>query len=230
MQLPLGYTNGFTHEAIEPCIDRRMYVWSFLGHAGKSSRPEMMEALQPLKPNFIYTPEQSRIKPISRSEYQRILSDSIFVPCSMGNLNLDSFRVYEALECGAIPILEKRPTLNYFARLLGAHPLPTFSNWRQAARFISFMLADRSALVNLQKECIDWWIGYKQSLRDQVESFFKTPHGEEAGSYIHWRHSLPGWQSLELLRHHSIPASVRRVKLHLKRMSSEGKLRKSTGA
>jgi hypothetical protein len=148
----------------------------------------------------------------------------------MGNLNLDSFRVYEALECGAIPVLEKRPSLDYFRRLLGAHPVPTFSNWRQAARFIAFMLADRNALANLQKQCIDWWTGYKQSLREQVENFFETPHGEEAGSYISWRHSLPGWQSFELLRHHSIPASVRRVKLHLKRLSKEGKLRKSTGA
>jgi hypothetical protein len=230
MQLPLGYTNGFTHEAIEPDIDRRMYIWSFLGHAGKSSRPEMIEALHPFKPNFVYTAEQSRLRPIGRSEYQRILRDSIFIPCSMGNLNLDSFRVYEALECGAIPVLEKRPSLDYFRRLLGAHPVPTFSNWRQAARFIAFMLADRNALANLQKQCIDWWTGYKQSLREQVENFFETPHGEEAGSYISWRHSLPGWQSFELLRHHSIPASVRRVKLHLKRLSKEGKLRKSTGA
>jgi hypothetical protein len=230
MQLPLGYTNSFTHETIQSDIDRRMYIWSFLGHAGKSSRPEMIEALELFKPNFVYTAEQSRLEPIGRSEYQRILRDSIFVPCSMGNLNLDSFRVYEALECGAIPILEKRAGLDYFSRLLGAHPLPTFSNWRLAARFISFMLHDRDALVNLQKQCIDWWAGYKQNLRDQVERFFETPHGEEAGKYINWRHSLPGWQSFELLRHHSMPATLRRVKLHLKRLSDEGKLRKPTGA
>jgi hypothetical protein len=228
MQLPLGYTNGFTHEAIEPDIDRRLYVWSFLGHTGKSSRPEMIEALMPIEPNFIYTAGQSRIKPIGRSEYQRILRDSIFVPCSMGNLNLDSFRVYEALECGAIPILEKRPGLDYFARLLGAHPLPTFSNWRQAARFVASMREDRSALFNLQKHCIDWWAGYKQSLRDRIGSFIETVPGEEAGSYVHWRHSIPGWQPLELLRHHSMRATMRRVRLHLKRLGKEGKLRMST--
>lgn len=212
MQLPLGYTNGFTHEASEPGIDQRRYIWSFLGNVGKSSRPEMIEALQPFKPSYLYTAEQSCIQPIGRSEYQRILRNSIFVPCSMGNLNLDSFRVYEALECGAIPILEKRPTLDYFAKLLGAHPLPTFSNWRQAARFTAFILADRYALVNLQKQCIDWWTDYKQSLREQVESFFKTPHGEEAGSYINRRYSLPGWRSFELLRHHSMLAIARRLK------------------
>ncbi len=230
MQLPLGYTNGFTHDAIEPGIDRRTYIWSFLGQANKSSRPEMIEALLPFKPNFVYATDNGRQMPIGKREYQCILRDSLFVPCSMGNLNLDSFRVYEALECGAIPLLEKRPGLDYFSRLLGAHPLPAFGNWRQAARFISFMLLDRNALVNLQKQCVEWWAGYKRNLGEQVESFFETPHGVETGSYISWRHLLPGWQSLELLRHHSMPAIARRVKLHLRRLSKEGKLRKSTGA
>jgi len=230
IHLPLGYTNGFTHEANESGIDRRLYLWSFLGHAGKSSRPEMMEALLPLRPNFVHTTEQGRHQPVGKREYQRILRDSIFVPCSMGNINLESFRVYEALECGAIPILEKRPGLDYFARLLGSHPLPTFGNWRQAARFIASIRDDRNAIGNLQKQCLAWWTGYKQSLRERVESFLETTPGDEAGSYIHRRHSLPGWQTVELLRHHTMPAVARRVKLHFERLSKEGKLRKSSGA
>jgi hypothetical protein len=230
LHLPLGYTNGFTHEAIGPDIERRLYVWSFLGHTGKSSRPEMIEALLPLRPNFVHATEQGRHQHAGKNEYQRILRDSIFVPCSMGNVNLESFRVYEALECGAIPILEKRPGLDYFTRLLGSHPLPTFGNWRQAARFVASIRDDRNALGNLQKQCLAWWTGYKQSLRERIDSFLETTPGDEAGSYIHWRHSLPGWQTAELLRHHTMPAVARRVKLHFERLSKEGKLRKSSGA
>ena len=229
MQLPLGYTSGFIHEESKSEIDRRMYVWSFLGHDGKSTRPDMLEALRTLQPNFVHTTEQNRQKHLSKSEYQRILRDSIFVPCSMGNINLESFRVYEALECGAIPILEKRPGLDYFARLLDAHPLPTFGNWRQAASFIASIRDDRNALVNLQKQCVDWWAAYKQRLRERIESFIQPKPVEEADSCIHWCHSLPGWQSVELLRHHTMPAIARRMKLHFERLSKEGKLRKTLG-
>lgn len=228
LQLPLGYTNGFTHEAIESDIDRRLYVWSFLGDAGKSSRPEMIEALRPMTPNYVHTTEQGRLKPVGKNEYQRILRDSIFVPCSMGNINLESFRVYEALECGAIPILEKRLGLDYFVRLLGPHPLPTFGSWRQAAHFITLIRDDRIALLNLQKQCMDWWATYKQNLREHVVGFLENPSAEE-GSYIDWRHSLPGWQSAELMRHHTMRAIARRVKLHLARLSKEGKLRQKSG-
>jgi hypothetical protein len=228
LQLPLGYTNGFTHEAIGTEIDRRSYAWSFLGHAGKSTRPEMIQALQPIKPNFVHATEQGLLKPVGKGEYQRILRDSIFVPCSMGNINLDSFRVYEALECGAIPVLEKRPGLDYFRSLLGAHPLPTFGNWRQAASFIASIRGDRNALVNLHRQCIDWWTGYKQSLRKRIESFIEIAPGDKGGGFVHWRQSLPGWQTAELLRHHTMPAIARRVKVHFERFSKEGTLRKST--
>ena len=188
----------------------------------------MIEALRPMTPNYVHTTEQGRLKPVGKNEYQRILRDSIFVPCSMGNINLESFRVYEALECGAIPILEKRLGLDYFVRLLGPHPLPTFGSWRQAAHFITLIRDDRIALLNLQKQCMDWWATYKQNLREHVVGFLENPSAEE-GSYIDWRHSLPGWQSAELMRHHTMRAIARRVKLHLARLSKEGKLRQKSG-
>jgi hypothetical protein len=230
MHLPLGYCAGFQGGAVEPGTARRPYLWSFLGGAGRSSRPEMIQALLPLKPHFLHVTDRGDVQRLGKAQYEQVLRDSVFVPSSMGNVNLESFRIYEALECGAIPILEKRWGLDYFTSLFGSHPLPAFTSWGKAARFVEGIRNDREALDRLQSQCQDWWHGYKQSLRERIEEMFVSPPGAEAGSFIHWRRSVPGSQAIELARHHTFPALLRRAKVQTLRAIHEGKLRKTTGA
>ena len=162
LQFPLGYSAGFGREQVELGTEQRSKLWSFLGGADKSSRPEMTQALMPLTPNLVHSTELGGLQPMSPLSYTQILRDSVFVPCPMGNVNLDSFRVYEALQCGAIPILERRTTLDYFTRMMGSHPLPTFADWSQAARFIAALRYDHKALNSLQMACFNWWVDYKK--------------------------------------------------------------------
>jgi hypothetical protein len=230
LQFPLGYTNGIAPVTDESGARTRPYLWSFLGAARRGSRPEMIKALLPLQPQFLLRTDLKNVQPIGKQQYRRILLDSTFVPCPMGNVSLETFRVYEALECGAIPILERRVSLDYFAKLLGPHPLPTFSNWNQASRFISAIRDDRQALDNLHKLSFEWWIDYKQRLRERIPNFLASAPGIEAGPFISRTYSLPGWQQVELLRHHTLPAFGRRVALQVNRLLKKGKLRETTGA
>jgi hypothetical protein len=230
MAIPLGYQAGFTGSAGELGTARRPYLWSFLGAGSKSSRPEMIKALMPLTPHFLRITDRGKVEHVGKPEYEQILRDSIFVPSSMGNVNLECYRIYEALECGAIPIIERRIGFDYFTHLLGRHPLPSFTNWGQAARFVDSMREDRAALDRLQMECVDWWDGYKQTLTQRIERFIDAPTGEEAGSSVRWTRSIPGSQAFELMRHHSMPALGRRVRMQLRRLMQEGKLRKTEGA
>ncbi len=229
-QFPLGYADGLIHDVRGPDPENRKYLWSFVGEAAKSSRPEMARALAPLSPHFGLNTDGSKHQPLSRREYQDSLFDSIFVPCPMGNVSLESFRVYEALECEAIPILEKRATLDYFKQLFGNHPLPTFGNWNEAARFVRSVREDPNALKELQKRCTDWWRTYKQRLREGVESFFGASSGEKPGAFVRWPYSVPGWQPAELIRHQTATSLARRVRLQLARFTREGRLRKTKGA
>jgi len=231
LQLPLGYQAGFAiGNQGHASAASRPYLWSFLGGATRSTRPEMVKALVPVTPHFVHITDRGQVERLGKPAYEQILRDSIFVPCPMGNVNLESFRIYEALESGAIPILEKRIGFDYFHHLLGDHPLPTFHSWSQATRFIAGLREDYAALDRLQSHCVDWWVGYKNEIAARIERFLTTPAGEEAGPYIHWRRAIPGSQAAELMRHHTVPALLRRIKVQSLRLLHEGKLRKTTGA
>jgi hypothetical protein len=231
MQLPLGFMAGLSRAAVKLGTAHRRYLWSFIGQAAKASRPEMIRALLPIDPKFTHITDSGQSVPLmGRDEYQQILCDTVFVPAPMGNVNLDSFRLYEALECGSIPVVEKRISLDYFARLLGEHPLPTFASWAQAAALIREMRSDRGRLDGLQRECVEWWTNYKQKLREGIQNFLTLTAGEDRGSYVSGWQAVPGWQFAELLRHHSLPAISRRIKLHVQRSAARKKMRKTTGA
>jgi len=229
VQLPLGYSGGLHFADSYSEAGSRPYLWSFLGGGNKASRPEMLKALLPITPAFVHNTDIPGQNRLSKQEYQNILYDSVFVPCAMGNVNLESFRIYEALECGAVPIVERRPTLDLFGGLLPGHPLPTFGSWIEAARFVTEIRGDRDQLNDLQERCGTWWIGYKQRLRESIRSFVEKTYGNEAGPFVTKTQAIPGWQLFELLRHQSGRAFARRLRLQFQRLLREGKLRKTSG-
>lgn len=240
MALPLGYSNGMARAGrqIRRATDRK-YVWSFVGQANKSSRPDAVRQLASIEPHFMFSNDDvpglsilNRIggkpKYFPPSEFSQILLDSAFSPCPMGNINLECYRVYESLECGAIPIIEKRLTLDYFRNLLGDHPLPTVRSWSEARNLVRTMLRDPDGIDRLQSECVAWWDGYKNSFREAVGRFLAARSSDaflEPGSVASSLQKLPGWQAFELLRHHDAPAFARRVSRQTKRLLTRGNLR-----
>jgi hypothetical protein len=237
-KMPLGYSNGLARgRQIIPAAQRN-YVWSFAGHVDKSSRPEMAEELARVEPHYLFSssPIPGFVVPQSTAEHKRLLSpsayyellfDSTFSPCPMGNVNLECFRVYEALECGSIPIVEKRLTMDYFRTLLGDHPLPTVGSWRQARHLIKSLLRDPQGLNALQEKCIGWWRDYKKEYSASVGRFFAErsampPSIEPAVSS---RYRMPLWQPVELLRHHNTRAAIKRIRRQVSRVLQNGQVR-----
>jgi len=228
--VPLGYTANLPRNPEMVRADQRPYLWSFMGAAQAGSRPEMLRALLPVEPNFTHiTDGNNAARPLSREEYSRVVGNSAFVPCPMGNVNLESFRTYESLEYGSIPLLEKRVTLDYFAQLLGEHPIPTFSTWTQAASFVSRFRADIEGLQRLQSACTEWWSLCKTQIQDRIREFISATRGSTDEPFVSGRYSIPGWQPIELLRHHSVAAAQRRFSRQVRRFTSGQKLRKTEG-
>jgi hypothetical protein len=242
--LPLGYTHTLAVPK-KPLVEasQRQYVWSFLGQINKSSRPEMIQAMTRLEPHlFFATDEMPGITMWNRNDKgQRyysptqnteIMVDSIFAPCPMGNVNLECYRIYEALECGAIPIVEKRMTLDYFGGLWGEHPIPTVSSWSDARKLVHNILSRPEELNLLQARCLQWWKWYKHQLSQGVEDFISRrsidPQLLVVRDIVLPKYELPGWKLVELLRHHDRHALLRRFKRQARRLLIDRKLRISS--
>jgi len=239
-KMPLGYSNGMGRagRTIQPASQRR-YVWSFAGQLAKSSRPDMAKALLPIHPYFLagtddisglkfLRGEDRAPKRLTPEDFSGLLFQSAFSPCPMGNVQLECFRPYEALECGSIPIVEKRLAMDYFRDLLGEHPLPTVRSWTEARHLIEAMLQRPAEMDALQQRCMAWWDGYKQSYREQVIEFIgrRAADAEPVNEPIMKSvYSIPGWRIVELLRHHDLNAVMRRVEKHVLRLIRQRKLR-----
>jgi len=216
LQFPLGLPRVQPERPIVPQSSRR-YTWSFCGNR-VASRFEMLATFDGLEPAYVL-PQGQRIPP---HEFQEVLAQSKFVPCPMGNVMLETWRAYEALEAGCIPLLERRTTLDYFRNLLGDHPIPTFSSWREARRFVCRELQRPQELDRRQGELLEWWGVAKATWRQRVSEFVRKGL---AGQY---RHDLANftflpnptrrlWQYSELARHHSSRALLRRASVMLAR-------------
>jgi hypothetical protein len=170
--IPLGFTDrlALTRTGDLPPINERKYKWSFCGDSFKSDRKLMLECLSSIKPNFVYEyrgfmGERS----LSGEEYWSILTESTFVPCSIGNLNIDTYRLFEVLEAKAIPIVLRSHAwqpYDYYRHLLGNHPIPTFSSWDEAQAFVNNM--DFDSIEELSGKVIRWYATFGFDLKSKI--------------------------------------------------------------
>lgn len=183
---PLGYKNGFwgnCHNREIKEAKRRAFTWSFAGQINKSTRIAMISQMKKIPSYFIHEIQTfADPKSLAPEKYRDLLLDSLFVPCPRGGWNLDSFRVYEALECGCIPIVEKGP-LDYFTKFLGEHPFLTVGSWDEAPALIENALKNPEQLEKLRNVCQEWWKTYKRNLQHEVAKTVKAHFAESAITY-----------------------------------------------
>jgi hypothetical protein len=175
---PLGYGEGFWEggkkEPEKAC--NRKYVWSFFGMIrDRSTRKSMIDNMKKI-PNYFFleTSSWGRLDPKSLTvpECRELMLKTIFIPCPGGWVNMDTFRLYESLECGCIPIVENFPQ-DYFRNFFPDHPFITIDSWKKASDVIKAYMADPEALEKKRLECYIWWQAYKQNLNQTLVSIVK---------------------------------------------------------
>jgi hypothetical protein len=148
----------------------KKYTWSFMGqiHA-QGDRAKMIERLKSAPGEHYYNINQSWLSKdsVETQDYRSIMADSIFVPCPRGNSSVDSFRLYEVLECGAIPIIEKDES---WKKLLGDHPLlETDPEWNKAFDYITELHDKDEFLKKYKQKISNWWSRYKCNLSKNIQ-------------------------------------------------------------
>lgn len=86
------------------------------------------------------------------SLYVQSLANAKFCPIPRG-ANLETYRYYEVLRHGAIPVGEVFPELPYYK---GA-PLLHLNRWCDLQTLIPALLKDRDRMQDMQREVLDWW-------------------------------------------------------------------------
>jgi hypothetical protein len=159
--LPLGYKSGtlFKKEIVE-----RKYKWAFLGTPHKSSRHDLLFQLSDIEPSFFHKTKKFNEKIIEVSEMSEILTSTKFIPCPNGFFHPETYRLYEALECGCIPIVEN--AYKYYDRLFPNNPFIKVDRWIEAKPVIRGWGDDQ--IKQKLEECRTWWSQYKNQLQEFI--------------------------------------------------------------
>lgn len=217
---PLGYPNGGGETQPLPGLADRPHVWSFAGSV-KASRADMIRGLERVPGGLVH--DTAHDGHLNREQYQALMRRSVFVPSPMGNVFIETWRTYEALEHGCIPIVERRATLDYYRMILGDDPMPRVSSWRAAPALIEALTRDPAALEVLRARVSGWWSEHKQEVRDGLARFMQERHAEDLGRYAARPHIKNAalyrpLQMAELMRHQSLGSATRRALRPLERL------------
>ena len=161
--IPIGYKCDPIKDKIN--ILKRNYKWSFLGTTHGSSRYDLLNKHKNIMPNFInLTEDFSGKKSMDTNDYYKILNNSIFAPIPHGFFHPETYRLYEALEAGCIPIIEN--PFQFFDNFLPNNPLPSVISWEDSSTIIKKYLENKKDIEILENKINDWWTQHKENLKE----------------------------------------------------------------
>jgi len=168
-RIPLGVPNRFKNYEVKNL--ERKYSVSFVGQVQNPHRQQCVEVIKSIPNSFVHIASGfGGVNGLEYQDYLDILCQSEIVVCPSGSMCADSFRVYEAIECGALPIADANSPRDYI----------DFNYWQQCNFNVASVKSwkDLPDLINLtymkeQREITaNWWKHYKQVLRFDLETYF----------------------------------------------------------
>lgn len=174
--LPLGYHWQFRGNREMPHMSTpelpfREFIWSFAG-TNWQGRKEAMEPLTQVQPNFLrWFDDWNHPKQLEEEEYLSLLLNSKFVPCP-GGQNTETYRFYEALECGCIPLFVKDAgDLSFYGQFAGIMPFFDLPSWEHATGLMAHLLQNPEMMEQYRKAILVGWAKFKISLKEKVRAW-----------------------------------------------------------
>jgi GR25 family glycosyltransferase involved in LPS biosynthesis len=174
--IPLGYHwsrfAGIRTPLLEtPRLPFREFTWSFAGTDWRG-RKEAMKGLELIKPNYVRWFEQwNDPAMLSEDAYLSMLLNSKFVPVPAGN-NHETYRFYEALECGCIPMYIRQPgdeilVDKHFKTYL---PLLDLPSWEHAAALMFQLSNNPEVMEQYRNGILDGYRRWKLETANRLRS------------------------------------------------------------
>jgi hypothetical protein len=100
----------------------------------------------------------------TREQYLEVMLDSIFVPCPDGH-NPETFRFYEALEFGCIPLLVRTERNAVWVDWVCEHlQLLPLDSWEDAAQLVAHLIKEKTMLEAYRNKVMIAWMSWKKAL------------------------------------------------------------------
>jgi len=162
--IPLGFHYKGTNK---PFINRH-FVWSFHG-TNWFDRKEKLEILSEFEHSCHLTPNWNHATMTQKDEYISILENSKFCPILRGN-NVETFRLYECLETGTIPLYIRNEGDELFWAFISRLGLIdiTFDN---IICIIRDFLKDPLSAETYRENLISNWNVWKLELKSNLPSY-----------------------------------------------------------
>lgn len=137
----------------------RTHDFFFAGQVTHARREQCYEAARGLPNGILYETREFGREVLPYPEYLKVMSSSKIVLCPSGPESPDSFRVYEALEAGCIPIVDafstKHQAPGFWQYLLGDDiPFPIVDYWDKLPVVLPQILKEYPENAN---RVFAWW-------------------------------------------------------------------------
>jgi hypothetical protein len=159
---------GWAAECVTGSLGRqRSLDWFFSGQVTHLRRIQCIEGMENCIGNGVVVSTRGFSQGMPRDIYLQLLESAKLAPCPSGPITVDSFRVCEALEMGAVPIVPLYSPVRadplYWEVAFGERcPLPTIEDWANLPALMDEWLGDwepRAAKI------FAWWANRRMAWR-----------------------------------------------------------------
>jgi hypothetical protein len=113
-------------------------------------------------------------KQLSKVDYLAMLVNTIFVPCPDGQ-NAETYRFYEALEAGCIPLVMKSERNEAWFRWVSEYiPLVNIVTWEDAVRIMMTLLTKPETLEIYRGQILRGWSIWLKEIKSQAQQWMKA--------------------------------------------------------
>jgi hypothetical protein len=177
LHIGLGYKRNFDKYALNNEYVEREITWNFIGSVHGESRRKAINSFNQLEGGFLHTTQHFNSSDyLSTEKYCSILSNSCYTLCPQGHANNETFRIFESLEAGSVPVVlnnsESHPfNPGYWHYLFPGEPSFPFivaENWDEAFLLVKNDLREGRTHTRL-KQCQLFWNKWKSSWKYQFQ-------------------------------------------------------------